>query len=374
MRRGPARELHPPESRARPIPRAPGSWYRSRWGASRFFANPTCGAEGARFGNGRARRGPLRWGEMVNLHTAKRIEELLGADVEASPYEYGILFEAKGWFARRRATARWKLLRKIDPKLRRVLRPGEQVYYVTTGTISNFGEQFFEGHAATYYVNLRALVFTTERIVLMQIGSGQKPGMLTSELPYASLREVKATWTGFYQLTLVNGKKHKLSSMPSADRKYLQGFLADVVAQTSAGAPAGGLKKGADGLVHLCPHCFTPTPGRPAECPGCGGGIRLANTAAWLSLAFPGLGDWYLGYRWLAAMEMMGAGFLWLVFVIAPLLGSVVVEEGEAGPGGPVWGVSLGIVAVAHVVDAVMTRSYGLKGHHPGRAPAAGRA
>jgi hypothetical protein len=71
---------------------------------------------------------------MVNIHTARRFEDLLGEGVEPSPYDYALLFEAKGWFARRRAKARWKLLRKLDAKLRRVLRPEERVYYVSTRT------------------------------------------------------------------------------------------------------------------------------------------------------------------------------------------------------------------------------------------------
>lgn len=320
----------------------------------------------------------VRAGGMVNLHTAKGFGQLLGEGVEASPYEYGMLFEAKGWWAKRRAKARLVLLRKIDAKLRRVLRPDERVYYVSTGVISNFKEQFFEGSAATYYVNLRALVFTTERIVLLQIGSRQKPGLLVSELPYAALREVKSTWTGLCQLTLVNGKKHKLTRMPRADRKYLHGFLNGVVAQANAGsdgADAVGMKAGSDGLVHLCPHCFTATPGRPKACPSCGGGIRSANTAAWLSLLFPGFGDWYLGYRWLAMMEMLGAAFVWLMFLIAPLLSVLFETEGETSRSELNAALAVGVlfVVVAHVVDAVMTRSYGMKGHHPGKKPAAVR-
>lgn len=318
---------------------------------------------------------------MVNLHTCRRFEDLLGEGVEPSPYDYGMLFEAKGWFARRRAKARWKLLQKLDAKLRRVLRPEERVYYVSTGTLSSMGEQFFEGHAAAYYVNRRALVFTTERVILMQIGSGQKPGLLTSELPYTALKEVKSTWTGFCQLTLVNGKKHKLAGMPKADRKYLNEFLSGVVGGAGAETGgAGGLRKGADGLTHLCPHCYTPAPGRPEACPSCDGGIRSANKAALLSLAFPGLGDWYLGYRWLAAMEMLGAGFLWFLMVIAPLLG-VRTDEGHEGEmvgdsttlGAGYWMVAAFVILVAHGVDAIMTRSYGLKGHYPGRAPVAAR-
>ena len=40
---------------------------------------------------------------MINLQNARRYEDLLGADVEPSPYEFALLFQADGWLARRRA-------------------------------------------------------------------------------------------------------------------------------------------------------------------------------------------------------------------------------------------------------------------------------
>jgi len=304
-------------------------------------------------------------GHMTTLNAARRYEELLGENVAPSPYEYATLFAAKGWFARRRAKARFKLLQKIDAKLTRVLHVGERVYFVSKGSLASTGEQFFAGQAA-YYINLRALIFTTERVILMQIGSNLKPREIVSELPYASIRQVKSTWSGFCEVVLANGKKHRFSGMPSAERKFLRDFLAGVVTSDNPHA----LGKKSDGLMHLCPHCFIGVPSWPSLCGGCGGGIKSARTAALLSLAFPGLGDLYLGHRMFAVMEIIGTAFLWVVLVIAPLLGTSMGEDpAEVDTGFHVF--SLVIVLGAHVIDAAVTHSFARKGHHPGKPPLA---
>ncbi len=307
---------------------------------------------------------------MITLQTARRYEDLLGETVAVSPYEYATLFEAKGWFARQRAKARFKLLKAIDPKLARVLHAGERVYYVSKGSLASTGEQFFAGQAVAYYVNLRALIFTTERVILMQIGSNLKPRQIVSELPYTAIRQVKATWTGFCEVVLSNGKKHRFSGMPSAERKFLRDFLEGVV---STPAPTTALAKKSDGLVHLCPHCFTGVPGWPLSCDSCGGGFKSARTAALLSLLFPGLGDWYLGHRRLAVIEMIGTAFLWLIFIIAPALAAAAGEAPEEIDAG-FTAFSAVIVAGAHLIDAAVTHSFARKGHHPGKAPTAAPA
>lgn len=308
---------------------------------------------------------------MTTLKNARRYEELLGNNVADSPYEYAMLFEAKGWFARRRAKARFKLMQRIDAKLSRVLRPGERVYFVTKGSLASTAEQFFAGQAVAYYINLRALVFTTERVILMQIGSDLKPRELVSELAYTSILKVKATWSGMCEVELANKKKHRFSSMPKADRKFLGNFLSGVVTQ-----PAGALvpDKKSDGMAHLCPHCFTHVPAWPLVCGGCGGGIKSARTAALLSLAFPGLGDWYLGHRFFAVAEMIGTAFLWLVMVIGPLLGTQTPEDAARFSGG-YWLFAAVMVGGAHLIDSAVTHSFARKGHHPAKAaPVVARA
>lgn len=302
---------------------------------------------------------------MITLNAARRYEDLLGEAVAPSPYEYATLFEAKGWWARRRAKARFKLLQKIEAKLARILAPGERVYFVSKGSLSSVVEQFFAGQMVAYHINLRALVFTTERVILLRIGANLKPRDLVSELPYTSIRQLKATWTGICEVVLANGKKLRFAGMPTAERKFLRDFLAGVVSETATG---GAHTKKSGGVAHLCPHCFVNVPAWPLACGGCGGEIKSARTAALLSLAFPGLGDWYLGHRWIALIEMIGTAFLWMLFVIGPLLDSRYGESAEPVVSG-FWMLAIVLVGGAHVIDSAVTHNFARKGHHPGKAP-----
>lgn len=301
----------------------------------------------------------------MNLQSARRYEELLTGEVEASPYDYSMLFQGEGWLARRRSKRRFKLLQAIAPKLDRILRTGERVYWITTGTTVSLGEQFFVGWAA-YYLNRRALVFTTERILLLEVDQRSRPRKLASQIPYTAIASVKATWTGICRIRLLNKKNYNFQSVPRADRKFLAQFLSDIVQGTNA--PFQRIQ----GLEHLCPFCFTLVPGHPPACSSCGGGFKSPQRAGLLSMIFPGLGDWYLGHRGFAVMEMLGSGFLWLVLVIVPLLPSPSDDPEEfPPPDGAYWLTVAIILLVTHGIDAVMTRHFALKGHHPhGPAPA----
>lgn len=299
---------------------------------------------------------------MTTVQAAKRYEELLGSDAAPAPYDYGLLFKADGFFARRRSRTRFKLLQGIDARLRRILRPAERVYFLTSGTTVTVAEHFFVGWAA-HYINLRALVFTTERVLLLQIDGRKRAHGLVSQLPYANVQQVKATWNGYCQIKLVDGTAYNFLSVPKADRKYLAEFLGDIVkANAAAASPAAG------GLEHLCPHCFVPVPAHPPGCPACNGRFKSPRQAALRSLLFPGLGDWYLGHRGFAVLELLGSGLMWFALVIAPLIGPPDPELGAPNAG---YWVTVGLfIALAHGIDAVMTRHFALKGHHPHGATA----
>jgi hypothetical protein len=270
--------------------------------------------------------------------------------------------ERGGWLARRREAARRRLLERIDGKLARVLRAEESVVFACKGALASRAERFFAGHAVAYHVNLRALVFTTERVILMQISAGLKPRGLVSELPYALIRGVRSTWSGFFEVRLGNGETHRFSGIPRAERRFLEDRVMDVAADSTASAE---MEADADGLMHRCPHCFAAVPGRPAECPACGGRIKSAGVATVLSALVPGAGDWYLGHRGFAVVEMLGAGLLWWVLVGQPVRHEIMHRDGDAlGAGFWIW--VLGVMAAVHVVAATITWSFARKGHHPG--------
>lgn len=153
---------------------------------------------------------------MTSIATARSFQDLLAPDAAPAPYEYATLFTAKGWFDRRRAKRRFQLLKKLDPKLRAVLKPDERVFFVTAGTTVSLAEHFFVGWAA-HYLNRRALVFTTERVLLVQINSRKRPKELLSQLRYDQIATVKSTWNGICEVKLQRGLKLKFQGVPSAE-------------------------------------------------------------------------------------------------------------------------------------------------------------
>lgn len=293
--------------------------------------------------------------DRVSLLSARRCEDLLGSEAGASPYEYAMMFSSDGWLARRRSQRRLKLLQSLDAKLREMLRPTERVYFATTGTTVSLSERFFVGWMAIY-LNRRALVFTTERILLLQIDRKNRPHGLTSQIPLASMASIKATWTGLCRVKLLDRSVHNFQSIPGADRKFVAKLLGDIAQGTLAPFSRE------QGVEHLCPQCHVVVGDYPPACPACATEFKSARTAGFLSLAFPGLGDWYLGHRAFAVMEMLGSCFLWLAFVILPLLG---INNPEAGPiDAAYWITAAAIIGFSHVADAVMTRHFGRKGHY----------
>ena len=253
------------------------------------------------------------------------------------------------------------MTRGLDPKLRQILRAEKRIYFVTSGTTADAAEQFFTGAGVTQALNRRAVFFTTDRVLLLQIDRNKKPRELTSQIAYISIAEVKPTWNGYCQLKLLNKSKMNFIGVPKADRQQLGALLGDLVKANTATAAANG----APALEHLCPHCFVSVPGHPAACPSCHGNFKLARTAMLRSLIFPGLGDLYLGHTTFAVMEMLGAaGFLY-VMVVGPLLG-LPDEKGVVTETNPLyWAIACVLIAGVHGIDAMMTRRFALKSHHP---------
>ncbi len=296
----------------------------------------------------------------MNLSAARRYEDLLSGEVEASPYDYAVLFKADGFFARRRAKTRFKLLQSIDPKLTEILRPQERVYWITTGTTVSIAEHFFVGWAAGV-LNRRSLIFTTERVLLLEIDVRTRPRKLVSQIPYAGIASVKSTWNGMCRIKLVNGRTYSFQGVPKADRKFLAEFLAGIVQGTNAPFQR------TLGIEHLCPYCFVSVPGHPPRCTACAGEFKSPKKAGLLSLLFPGVGDWYLGHRGFALLEMFGLGCLWFALVIAPLTAP---PDPELGSLEPEYWITAGIIlAVAHGIDAMMTHHFARKGHYPHGKP-----
>lgn len=108
------------------------------------------------------------------LQLVERFEELLQRRHDESPYDFQTMFPTGGFFVRRASQKKVVLLKRIDEPLRAMLRPGERVAYLTSGVLHSFWESYFLG-TPMYYLNRKALVLTSERLVLIQIDSRQRP-------------------------------------------------------------------------------------------------------------------------------------------------------------------------------------------------------
>lgn len=280
------------------------------------------------------------------VQRARGYEDLLKVG-EDGPYVFSQMFDTEGWRARSRAKRRFKLLRRIDPALRPMLRDGERVFFVSRGVAHpSVLEWYFLG-AALYYMNQRAIVLTNQRILLLQIDWRMRPKAMRNQIDYASIAGFKNTVLGNTRISFHSGGHVLLTGLPRADRKWLARTFDRMLGKLDA-APAR------TELEHLCPQCFWPVREQSASCPACARPFKSPRRAALLSLVFPGAGDLYLGHNAFAYLELLGATGIWLGAAALGFDPSVGVLEGIV--------LVCFIVVFAHGFDAFTTHRIAKKG------------
>lgn len=285
------------------------------------------------------------------MQQARSFEELLEREPQDGPYAFGTIFDNRTWRASLRSKLKFQLLQLIDAKLQAMLHEGERVRYVTLGCGVSFWESYLLGWVV-YFLNRRAIVITSRRILLLQIGSRNRPGELVAQLRYSAIARVTSTLLGYTKLHLVNGDTYVFAYVPKADRRFLQ----SLVKWTGQ-----GMGQDRVGFEDLCSHCYAVVAGQPERCASCGGTFKSSLRATLLSLAFPGLGDWYLGHRVVALIEIVLAALLWLAVLIPYPEGALPL------PLRLIFAAS--IVVFVHGVDALTTRHIARKGLYPDRGP-----
>ena len=283
------------------------------------------------------------------MQQARSFDELLDREQQDGPYSFSTIFDNRTWQARRRSKLKFRLLQVIDAKLQSMLQEGERVRYVTQGCGVSFWESYFLGWVV-YFLNRRAIVITNHRVLLLQIGSRNMPRELVAQLRYSAIARVSSTLLGNTKLHLGNGAVHVFAHVPKEDRRLLQSLVKWT-----------GLKPGVDhaGFEDLCSYCYTVVDGQPERCGSCGGTFKSSLRAALLSLAFPGFGDWYLGHKTFALLEMASAALIWV---------AVLKSDRPVTPVGRLVMAGL-VVLFLHGVDALTTRHIARKGLYPDRSP-----
>ena len=281
--------------------------------------------------------------------------DLLNISDASLPYRFDQIFSAEGFGAKRLEKKRLKLMKQIDQNVRAFLAEGETVEFVSWGVEYSFIESYMMGLWAQL-LNRRAVILTNRRILLIQINSRSKVLDLKFQIKYQAISKFARATMGYIGLVTRDDKTHNLTGIPRKDRKQLRERIAARVEAVRSEAPALGRE-------NLCPHCGHRVVGLPDRCSQCAKGFKSGARAGWLSLAFPGLGDLYLGHRMLGFMEIFGALMGWSFIALIILSPGEADAEGVGMAGAIVFAV-LGF-AMMHGADSWITRRMGLKGIYP---------
>jgi hypothetical protein len=242
------------------------------------------------------------------LQSAERAEHLAGLDDPRSKYVFSRIFESSGWGAKRRNKFRLKLLQNLDAELQRMLHDGERVLAVTPAQEYSLLESYFMGLWA-YALNRRALVFTNQRMLVLQVDWRCRLSQLKSQIRYGAIAKLGGKLTGQLKVALARGKTLAFTQIPRASRQPLRALIEE---RRAAAQPVSF-----GGLEYLCPHCYEALAELVPDCPKCRSVFKSASKARALSFVFPGLGDLYLGHRALGCFEILGAFALWSIFALA---------------------------------------------------------
>ncbi len=283
--------------------------------------------------------------------------DLLNISDASLPYHFDQIFSAEGFGAKRLAKNRLKLIQEIDPVVQAMLGEGERVQLVSWGVEYSFVEQVFMG-IWSHLINRCALVFTDRRILIVQINSRRKAMSLKTQVRYECIEGFAKRTFGYLGFVMRNKKTLYITGIPRKDRKAIKEMINRRI-QTGA-SNAIGFGFGA-GVENLCPQCGNKVVGFPDRCKQCASAFKSGRKAGLLSLAFPGLGDFYLGHRGLGAFEIIGGLLSW-TFIVLPL--AYGTWQGESD-----WTltalVAAGVFLFVHVTDFWITRRIGFKGIYP---------
>jgi hypothetical protein len=238
---------------------------------------------------------------------------------------------------RKRDRKRAEMLRKAEPVLQRLLNPMEVVRFATNG-VRQLTWWLLTAGSMNPFANRTTLVLTDRRVLLIHTDSKQRPRMFATQLP---LDRIRATSGRNSYIFIRTGREQLMfHGVKRSEARQLKGLLESTAS-----------KKG--GWQNLCPRCFAATDDAPLSCEKCGEEFKSPKKATLRSLLLPGLGDFYLGYRKYALLEIMGVTLLWALF-LSTLVPAIMTRGFE---GVVVAGPIFALLALVHIGDALLTRA-----------------
>ena len=285
------------------------------------------------------------------VRRADRFQELLSIPGGDGPYVFTGMFRESDRRERRQSRKNFKLLKRVDGAIREMVLPGEKVVFLTGGRGDSFWERWVLGWR-------RAVVVTDRRVLHLQLDARRNPRLLHRHVRYEAVTRIEEGRWGRLEIHTRAGDEMELRGLSRDDRETVAGLLRsgrDTAlrgdAETRPGAVPGR------GVQDLCPHCHRAVEGRPRSCPHCLRKFRWGWLMALLSLLVPGLGNWLLGHRGFAVLELTTAAALWAGYFLLP---SAWELGGLREMVGPEW-----IFGTVHGADALLTWYAARRGIYP---------
>lgn len=197
--------------------------------------------------------------------------------------------------------------------LRRILEPGETVFYIAEGQVMpGAAGRFFGGGWHMASIPRTFLFITERRIIALRLrkrmsGWNWNRGIRT--VRWGDVLKVTGGGALSRSLTLTfrNGEKQAYWRFAWGDTKKVR-LLIDTLQHHGAGETTA-----AGSMVSLCPNCLAPLVARNYQCPQCSTRFKDEKTLMWRGILIPGGASLYVGAT--------GLGIFRAIFEAAILVG-----------------------------------------------------
>ena len=275
------------------------------------------------------------------------------------PYRLETMFpKLEGWGAKGDIKRKGKFIREVEPVLKQMLHPDEQVLYLAKGVQYSFAEQYFMGIWAMT-INQTVFVLTNVRLLMIRTNSKGRPKETFWMVYYSQIEKFKGGLTGMMNLKLADGKKLSFSGFAKTDRKQMPQVFEQALA---AYRKHDFNPQVTQSMENLCSYCFTRVPRDEYECPRCGAEFWKPSHVALRSYVFPCWGDIVLKHYIVGAAEFFGYLVTWVI---------IFVLVGASLANGEWFGLLFApfLLLLAHGLDGTLTYHVAKKGLHPRRGP-----
>ncbi len=272
-----------------------------------------------------------------------------------------IFAKTTGWGANGEIKRRTKLIKQVEPTLKQMLLPSEEVLYVAKGVQYSFAESYLMGALWANMLNQTVFVLTNLRLLMLRSKSNGRPTHTYWVIYYSEIAEFKPTWTGVLKLKMRDGKKLTFTGFSKVDRKAMPTIFQDTLDHYRRQGFEPAVSQSRE---NLCSHCFKVVKKDVYLCGDCGADYWTPKELALRSLIFPSWGDFCMKHYGMAIMELIGYAFSW--FFAISILAEKGAEEGL---------IIVGLIFIfEHPLDAFLTYTVAKKGLNPRRGPNAERA